>query len=116
MSKANLKIIRDCHNIMMDILIVPFLRVLLFITDFYRFFLYIYIIMSWLDYFNIVNKHNAIVYNVYSFLYKITEPALRRIRRIVPSIGYIDLTPIVLVAILYFVEQMIGRILIRFPL
>jgi YggT family protein len=101
---------------MMDILIVPLLRVLLFIVDFYKFFLYVYIITSWLDYFNIVNKHNPIVYNIYSFLYKITEPALRRIRRIIPSIGYIDLSPVILVVILYFIEQMIGRILVRFPL
>ncbi|GIK99345.1 MAG: YggT family protein [Alphaproteobacteria bacterium] len=64
-------------------------------------------IMSWLVAFNVINTRNRFVYVVGDFLYRVTEPALRPIRRILPSLGGIDLSPIVLLLILFFLRDLI---------
>jgi YggT family protein len=65
------------------------------------------VILSWLVAFNVVNTRNTFVNAVGRFLYQITEPALRPIRRIIPSFGGIDLSPLVLALLLGFVRILI---------
>jgi YggT family protein len=72
--------------------------------------LYIYVliasaVMSWLVAFNVINTRNRAVYLVGDFLYRITEPALRPIRRILPSLGGMDVSPVILILILWFAQQ-----------
>jgi YggT family protein len=72
--------------------------------------LYIYVlvasaILSWLVAFNVLNTSNRFVYMVGDFLYRITEPALRPIRRFLPDLGGIDISPIILLLILFFLRQ-----------
>ena len=62
-------------------------------------------ILSWLVTFNVVNTRNRFVYVVGDFLYRITEPALRPIRRVLPNLGGIDLSPVVLILILFFLRD-----------
>ena len=74
--------------------------------------LYIYIIiatvvLSWLIAFNVVNTRNDIVRNIGTFLYYVTEPALRPIRNLLPAMGGIDLSPMVLIIALIFLEKLI---------
>ena len=74
--------------------------------------IYIYIliaaaVLSWLIAFNVVNTRNDIVRNVGYFLYRITEPALRPIRNLLPSLGGIDLSPVILIIGLMFLERLI---------
>ena len=69
--------------------------------------LIIAVIMSWLVAFNVINTHNRFVYTVNDFLYRVTEPALRPIRRFVPQLGGVDISPIVLILLLWFVQRMI---------
>ena len=64
-------------------------------------------VLSWLVAFNVVNTHNKIVYMIGDFLYRITEPVLRPIRRVVPDLGGIDISPIILVLILFFVRDLL---------
>ncbi len=64
-------------------------------------------ILSWLVTFNVVNTRNRFVYVVGDFLYRITEPALRPIRKVLPSLGGIDLSPVVLILILFFLRDFI---------
>lgn len=64
-------------------------------------------IFSWLFAFNVVNPRNQFVGMIGNFLYKVTEPALRPIRRIVPDLGGIDISPIILLLILFFLRQFI---------
>lgn len=71
-------------------------------------------ILSWLVTFNVVNTRNRFVYVVGDFLYKITEPALRPIRRVLPSLGGIDLSPVVLILILFFLRDFILHDLVRY--
>ncbi len=62
-------------------------------------------IYSWLHAFNVVNTRNQFVSQVGYFLYRVTEPALRPIRRFMPDLGGIDISPIILFIIIYFIRQ-----------
>jgi YggT family protein len=68
--------------------------------------------MSWLVAFGVVNTHNRFVYTVMDVLYRITEPALRRIRRFMPDLGGVDLSPLALILILYLVQEVLRQIVI----
>ena len=64
-------------------------------------------ILSWLVTFNVVNPHNRVVGMVGEFLYRITEPALAPIRRYLPSLGGLDLSPVVLILLLVFLRNLL---------
>ena len=64
-------------------------------------------ILSWLIAFNVINSYNQFVSRVIEFLWRITEPALRPIRRFVPLIGGVDISPIVLILLLYFLRDLV---------
>ena len=61
-------------------------------------------IFSWLYAFNVVNPRNQFVGMVGNMLFRLTEPALKPIRRFMPDLGGIDISPIVLLIILYFLQ------------
>jgi len=74
--------------------------------------LYIYVviaavIMSWLITLRVVNFGNPFVYQVYRALTAITEPALGRIRRYMPNLGGVDLSPVVLILLLVFAQNLL---------
>ncbi len=71
----------------------------------------IWVIMSWLVSFQVINTHNRFVYLVSDFLHRVTEPALRPIRRVTPNLGGIDLSPFVLILILYFLQLLLREYL-----
>jgi YggT family protein len=64
-------------------------------------------ILSWLIAFNVINGYNQFVRGLGEFLWRITEPALRPLRRFVPAIGGVDVSPIVLILVLYFVRDLV---------
>ena len=63
--------------------------------------------LSWLIAFNVVNMRNQFVAMVADFLYRITEPALRPIRNLMPNLGGIDISPIILILIIIFLQLVI---------
>ena len=65
-------------------------------------------ILSWLVAFNVVNARNDVVRAVWDFLYRVTEPALRPIRRILPNLGGIDVSPIILLLGIFFLQRVIA--------
>jgi len=67
-------------------------------------------VLSNLTAFGILDTRNRLVWGICDFLYRITEPALRRIRRVLPSFGSIDLSPIVLLLLIYVVQSLLTRI------
>jgi YggT family protein len=80
--------------------------------------LYIYIlvaaaVMSWLVAFNVVNPRNQFVMMVGEFLYRITEPVLRPIRNVLPNLGGIDISPIIVIIIIWFIQLVILPVLLR---
>lgn len=62
-------------------------------------------VFSWLYAFNVVNPRNQIVSTIGNFLFRVTEPALRPIRRVLPDLGGIDISPIVLLLVIFFLRQ-----------
>jgi len=86
------------------------LELLAFIS--YLLTLYIYVliamaVLSWLIAFNVVNSHNPIVHTVGVFLYRITEPLLRPIRNLLPNLGGIDVSPVILILLILFIQSVI---------
>jgi len=63
------------------------------------------VIISWLIAFNILNTQNRIVYSVLDFTYRLTEPFLRVIRRFLPNLGALDISPIILLLLIWFMEM-----------
>ena len=99
----------------MDIVLVPLLKVFLSILDLFQMMLFIYIILGWLEAFNIINRYNQFVYTIHNFLFRLIEPFLIPLRRFLPNLGGIDLSPLVILFIVYFIQGIVGQILIRFP-
>ena len=64
-------------------------------------------VMSWLAAFGILNRHNRVVAAIGEFLWRVTEPALRPIRRFVPLIGGVDISPVVLILLLWFARDLL---------
>ncbi|MFO7483671.1 YggT family protein, partial [Oceanibaculum nanhaiense] len=56
--------------------------------------------------FNVVNTTNRVVYTIGEFLYRITEPALRPIRQVLPNLGGLDISPIILILLLVFLKNL----------
>jgi len=85
------------------------LSILLLILDLYIWLLIAAAVLSWLVAFNVVNSRNQFVAMVGDFLYRITEPLLRPIRNILPSLGGIDLSPVVLILLIILLKDIIVR-------
>jgi len=67
-------------------------------------------ILSWLVAFNILNTQNRFVFSVLDATYKMTDPALNRIRKFIPNFGSIDISPVILILILMFLRNIIFEI------
>ena len=92
------------------IIIDPLIRVAIIAVDLYIWIIIIGAIMSWLVAFNIINTTNQFVYMVIDFIYRITEPALRPIRRVIPNFGSVDISPIILILGLLFLQMVLGNL------
>ena len=64
-------------------------------------------VLSWLVAFGVVNPHNRLVGTVGEFLYRVTEPALAPVRRFMPNLGGIDLSPVVVILLLVFLRSLL---------
>lgn len=87
----------------------PFLWLIDTVIDLYIWALILSAILSWLVAFDVINTSNRFVYMVGDFLYRITEPALRPIRNILPNLGGVDISPLVLIILLLFVQRLIWQ-------
>ena len=77
------------------------------LIEIFIWFLIAQAILSWLVAFNIVNTHNNIVSLIGNFLFKITEPLLRPIRKFLPDFGGIDISPVILIILLIFFRNLL---------
>ena len=83
------------------------LNLILRILDLYSYVIIAMAIMSWLLAFDVINFRNDFVRSIWGFLNAVTEPLLRPIRRILPNLGGIDVSPIILLLLLMFVQELI---------
>ena len=88
-----------------------FLRLVHTVISLYIWLLVAQAILSWLVAFGIVNRHNRVVATIGDFLWRITEPLLRPIRRVLPDLGGIDISPVVLILLLWFLDGLISEYL-----
>ena len=77
------------------------------IINLYQFVLLIYIITTWLVSFNIINTSNRFVYSVMQGLYRLCEPSLRLVRQYLPSFGSIDISPVIIYLLLWFIKSLL---------
>jgi YggT family protein len=85
------------------------LDVILLVLHLYSYVIIIVAIMSWLIAFNVINIYNDLVRSIWNGLNAVTEPLLRPIRSVLPSLGGIDISPIILLLLIFLVEDIIQR-------
>ena len=80
------------------------------IITIYLWIIIINAILSWLVAFNVLNTQNRFVFSVLDATYKLTDPALNKIRRFIPTFGSIDISPVILILLLMFLRNIIFEI------
>jgi len=65
------------------------------------------VVLSWLIAFNVINTHNRFVYLVVDTINRLTEPVLRPIRNLLPNLGGLDISPVILLLLLFFIQNLI---------
>jgi len=85
------------------------LDIVLLILQIYIWLLIASAVLSWLIAFNVVNTRNQVVAMVADFLFRITEPVLRPIRQMMPNLGGIDVSPVILILLILLIENIIVR-------
>ena len=85
------------------------LDVVLLILQLYTYVIIIVAILSWLIAFNVINVYNEFVRSIWNALNALTEPLLRPIRQMLPNMGGIDISPIVLILLIYLIQDIITR-------
>ena len=86
---------------------IALIQTIILALDIYWWLLIASAVFSWLYAFNVVNPRNQFVGTIGSFLFRVTEPALRPIRRLLPDLGGIDISPIILLLIIYFIRELL---------
>jgi YggT family protein len=81
------------------------IQTLVLALDIYWWLIIASAIFSWLYAFNVVNPRNQVVMTIGNALFRVTEPALRPIRRFLPDLGGIDISPIILLLLIFFLRQ-----------
>ena len=77
------------------------------IINLYKLVLLIYIIATWLISFNIINTSNRFIYSAMEILYRLSEPSLRLVRKYVPTFGNVDISPIIVYLLLWFIQSLL---------
>ena len=75
------------------------------ILKLYSYVVIVNVVVSWLIAFNILNTQNRFVYSILEFSYRLTDPILNKIRRFLPNLGSLDISPIILLLLIWFVEM-----------
>ena len=75
------------------------------VLKYYSYIVIANVIISWLIAFNVLNTSNRFVYSVLDFTYRLTEPLLNRIRRFLPNLGAFDISPIILLMLIWILQM-----------
>ena len=84
-------------------------QILLFIINIVWFIVIAHVIMSWLIGFNVLNRHQPLVWQIWNGLERVLEPIYGPIRRVLPNMGGLDISPLVLLVILYAIQVVLQR-------
>ncbi len=97
----------------MNVILLPLFQVLLAILNIFELVVVVSVVMSWLFHFNIINYSNQFVRMVWDITYKLTEPFLGQIRRFMPDLGGLDISPIILLLIVFFLQNVVHQLMYR---
>ena len=75
------------------------------LLNIYKYIVIANVIISWLVAFNILNTQNRLVYSILELSYRLTNPILNKIRRFLPNLGSLDISPIILLLLIWFIEM-----------
>jgi len=75
------------------------------ILKLYSYIVIVNVIISWLVSFNVLNTQNRFVYSVLELTYRLTEPFLNKIRHFLPNLGTLDISPVILLLLIWFIEM-----------
>ena len=92
----------------------PIAALLITVLDIYKWIVIASVIVSWLTAFNVINSHNNFVRSLLRILYALTEPVFRPIRRLLPSFGGLDLSPLVVIILIETLKYTITWSSIRY--
>ena len=81
--------------------------ILLFVINIMWFIVLAHVVMSWLIGFNVLNRHQPLVWQIWNGLERLLEPIYGPIRRVLPNTGGLDLSPLVLIVILYAIQRVL---------
>ena len=95
----------------MEVILGPFLRVVLIAIDLYMWVVVIGVVLSWLVAFNVINTSNKFIYMIGDFCHRATEPILGPIRRRLPNLGGLDISPLVVILGLVWIEITINDLI-----
>lgn len=98
----------------MDVIIVPLIGLIVNFLGLLMWFMVISISISWLVFFNILNPYNRLIQFILDFYERLFTPILSPIRNILPNLGGIDISPLILIFIISFVQNVLERILLKF--
>lgn len=93
----------------MDAVLNSFLLVTYYALDFYKWVIIVNVVISWLVAFNVINTSNQFVYMIMDVTYRLTEPVYRRIRAFMPNLGGVDLSPVVVLLAILFVQSLVQQ-------
>ena len=88
---------------------IALLNFIAMVITLYMWVIIISVILSWLIAFNVINRHNQFVYMIADSMQRLSEPALRPIRRALPELGGLDISPVVLILVLIFLRDVVIR-------
>ena len=77
------------------------------VINLYQFVLLIYIIASWLISFNIINTSNRFIFSMMDALYRLCEPSLKLVRQFLPNFGPVDISPVIVYLLLWFIKSLL---------
>ena len=77
------------------------------LLDFYTLIVFFYVVISWLFHFNILNSQNNFLWRVFESLRKLTDPPLNYIRKYLPNLGGLDISPVLLILIIYLFKDLL---------
>jgi len=93
----------------MDAVLNSLMLVAFYALDFYKWIVIVNVVLSWLVAFNVINTTNQFVHMVMDFTYRMTEPVYGRIRSVLPNMGGIDLSPLVVLFAIMFLQSLISQ-------
>jgi YggT family protein len=91
----------------------PIAALLIEILEIYKWIVIVAVIVSWLTAFNVINVRNNFVQSALRILYALTEPVFRPVRKVIPPVGGLDLSPIVVFVVIWFLQYTIQYLSFR---